>query len=244
MAEEKLHNIANKIQDELAGGAKLEEVAKSYDLKILNIPGFYKNIKEFNGLNFEHIFILSKEGFEAEKDDEASTIETKDNNYMFFQLDSVYKPQLQGFDKVRESVIKKVSLDKKIIKSKNKVDEIISEISLEKGLNTYFDTKSYILERTKEKIEIPASLLKNVFNAKVGEGVFSKIEDGYVVAQVSEIIPADKSILKKNKPKFQIVSKNLMAEDVSAIWMNDLLKKYKVEENNSSINSVIETLSR
>lgn len=107
LAKDALFELANKVEDELAGGASIEETANRLGLKLSTVAavdarGRDQADAEAQGLPAASQFLRA--AFEADTGLDTPLTETDQGGYFILRVDRVIPPKLRSLDSVRDDV--------------------------------------------------------------------------------------------------------------------------------------------
>ncbi len=116
-SEDSLYGRAKQIEDEIASGATLQEIANKFSLKIENLAEVDKNGRMPNGKLNQ---LLPKDSpevlkaiFEMNENDDASMIQGKENDYYIIKTSKIHGSRMKDFDEVKDDVINSWIMNKK-----------------------------------------------------------------------------------------------------------------------------------
>ncbi len=203
--EEHIYQLSGSVDDQLAGGAALEDVAKSLGL----------SIKKYGPLRMDGSTLDSHDGMKDLPDDRdnilktafslaegesSPIIEMKDGSYAALRTDKINEKSYKPFEQIRGELKAVWIQDQQEVLNKARATELLQKISAgesmeqvaqENGLNV----QSFTLKR-KDNVPDPLTLpAKTKFFELPKDGLaISTLKNGYVIGQVKSITlpPADK----------------------------------------------------
>lgn len=265
LIEEKIINIIDEIEDKVASGEKIEEVAGSFGIKAKKINMVSKDSKYQDG-KFAKVEIGSsdvekeeaarkivKTLFSLQLGSNSSVTEISPNNYVVVRLDNISEKRNRALDEVRGVVIERWKAEKRQTMLKQLAESIATGANLESSHNQAGVTKvEATLNRSGEGYAgiINPELIKNAFEKKKGEstrvfesvvkqGVDSSAAKAYSFARVVEIFPAEAVDLSSNsaeKTRRAIVQ--MRENELINAYLASLRKEYPVEINYNAIRNV------
>jgi peptidyl-prolyl cis-trans isomerase D len=199
MAADELYKRSNEIEDALAGGASLDQVAEKFALKPIKIAAVDLDGKDPSGApvalpNADEILRVA---FNTDQGQTTRMNETKDNGYFILHVDSVQpstiKPLAEIKDRAKELFLADkqsaaAQADAKAISDAVTPDKPLSAIAAEKQL-TIVTTPA--MTRRGSSANLPASVIAKMFDLKPGETGVTSGPDGWYVVQLKTIEPAD-----------------------------------------------------
>jgi len=192
--------LGNHFEDELAGGASLEEAARNLRLPIERLE-----MIDRNGLNFDgdpHVELppapnFLESIFDTEEDTDTPLIEAPGNTVFKIRVDQITKPAAQPLDKVREQAIAAWSAGRRDIQAEELAKRFEKRASETGFAET---TKEFEFERltgapftrngTGLEFQIDTQTVEAIFELKIGETTKAiKIGEGrYAIGTLSDII--------------------------------------------------------
>ncbi len=198
-AIDSLVQTANKIDDMLAGGEPLEEIASSFGLKLEKEDTRAEDDKDIPAG-------ILKTAFQQNEGEISPLMEDKDGGYLLVRTDTVTPRKTQPFEDVQDRVkadwqkdarAKKAAELSKEIAEKLKKGAPLSKIS-GRGVGKAV-TRPFRFDEW-EKAGVPRETLTPIFNLdKGGTAVITTANGGEVVLRVKNIIPAKKAEAEKQK---------------------------------------------
>ncbi len=200
MAADQIEKLRGKVEDALAGGAALAEVAQRFGLKQSTIDSVDANGRGADGKPVElpgTSADILKTVFETPAGQTSQLNELGDAGYYVLQVDTVTPATVKPLDAVKPQVVELWQQEKRdgalAQLAKEIADQVtaggkLADIAAQRKLQTFTTAP---LTRAGGDAKLPPSLVASLFGAKPGAAVFAQGTDGYVVAQVKEVIPAD-----------------------------------------------------
>ncbi len=115
-AQNEILNLHDTIEDERAGGANLNEIAKKLTLNAINIDLIDLSGNDDNGIkavDLPDTAVLLPQIFESDVDEEITPIETADDGFIWFNVDEVIPVADRTLERARTDVIARWKADKK-----------------------------------------------------------------------------------------------------------------------------------
>ena len=228
MAGDQIADIANKIDDSLAGGASLSEVAQKFALKTVTVTGV-----DAKGENADSKPVdlpqpshkILKTAFNTASGQTSSLTDMGEDGYYLVQVNKITPAAVKPLDQVREKATQGWQAEQRSDALAKLAGEIAKEVEGGKSLKDVASARKLTvtttapLQRTDGDAQVPPALVAKLFTAKAGGAVTAPAGDGYVVAQLKEIQPADPA---KDKDTVAQLSKQL-----GLGMQNDILTEYE-----------------
>jgi len=115
-AQDEILNLHDTIEDERAGGANLNEIAKKLSLNAINIDLIDRNGNDDNGVKVEDLpdsTVLLPQIFESDVDEEITPVETGTNGFIWFNVDKVIPVADRTLESARSDIIARWKANKK-----------------------------------------------------------------------------------------------------------------------------------
>lgn len=222
-SSEALYALANKVEDELAGGAKLEELAKTMDLKVSSVKELTVNSTQVKNLPDGAEFI--HQAFEAEEGNESSLILAKDQeNYYVLRVDALTPVKLLPFESVQKDVAAAWQKDESAKRLKALANELaerqekgeaLTKIAAEKKLEV---RKSAPLTREAQG-NLPGDFVQQLFQTEKDavQGAYQSMDGSYVFGRLAGVVSA---------PALDEKGKAALRQQLEEGFLDDLLAQY------------------
>jgi peptidyl-prolyl cis-trans isomerase D len=218
---ETLYALANKVEDALAGGASMEELAKNLNLKLKQIEKL-EMLTPAKDLPDGEAFV--QKAFGIEQGNESGLLLSQDQaTYYVMRVDAIVPMAEQPLAKVQEKVVatwkaaelERLMKDKaeKIVQRLSK-GEKLAAVSTAEGLNVQ---RSNPISRGKTE-SLPEEFVQQLFQASKGlvKGVYPLEAGGFVVGELASVIPAtpltEKEIATQQELMREGVFEDLLAQ--------------------------------
>ena len=238
---EMLFSLSSKVEDELAGGATMEEIAKAFDLKIRTIDNISQDGSDKEGKTVRNVPRYKDflgQVFDANKG-ELSNIITKDDgfSYSLFRVEDITESRERELSEVKSKVLIAWKTEKSAIasgdfskavsdaiKSGKKIDDKAKEIGLK------VEKTKEIYRTAPERSDIPEALRKQLFDMKVGEATepFQDVYGNYIIAVLDEIKSADKEDTKTGLLAITEEITQDYQDDMKIQYIEQIQKKHPV----------------
>jgi peptidyl-prolyl cis-trans isomerase D len=109
-AQEEILNFQNSIEDELAGGATLIEIAKRMSLNAINIDRIDRSGSDENGIKVSGLPTSSElmtQAFNGEVGEEIAPIETSDNGFIWVNIEEIIPVEELTLERARADIVKR-----------------------------------------------------------------------------------------------------------------------------------------
>ena len=249
MAVDALINLTSEIDDSLAGGASLEATAEKIGASLRRIEAIDRQGLDRKGESVKGIpkdARFTEQLFSAPQGQVGTLEETEGGGFYLVRVDSVTPPRLRPLEEVRAEVVaawKKSELGRQ---AKQKAETVAAAAKQAGALAPAARTAEYEVKTAKPftrfvrdpSSPVPDSLVRPLFRAKQGEILTAPADDGWVVAELKQIVAA---VPGANEAEAQQLRQQLdaaMAEDTLVQYLAALRRRYPVSVNREAVNAI------
>lgn len=222
------YELSVKVEDGLAGGATMAEVAKANDLKLVE--------KEFDGDESGYSADFINAVFAAEQGEPSSVIEDDDGKYLVFEISEVEESRIPELSEVKKKVTKEWQKYRTAEKSREFAEKFFDEaknrgrlkqVAAKYGLRT----KKLKTVAAADYLEHGFDLVNASFGAEKGEvvGVFTNEDGDYQVAKVGKI--SEEKVSDTEIEEFKIKLGDVVSNEYLQQYLAYLEQKYPVTQN-------------
>lgn len=199
-ARDTIFDVLNDVEDGLAGGASLEEVARDSNLTRTRIDGVAQSGRlrteqadpdgALTPELVQRLFAIDAAGI-------AETIEGRDGVFSVVRLDEIVAPRIPSLDEVRELAITAWKADRVATLAEETAQRIADRARGGESLETLageFKARFELtpaFDRTGDGSTISTELIAPVFEANRGDVVQQPLSSGAAVVKLIDIEPAD-----------------------------------------------------
>lgn len=240
-ASDFLGQYANKIEDDMAGGMSLEDVAKKNGLTVKTVNQVTREGKTADAKtpalppydNFLDVAFTS-----AEKDHSA-VIQTEDGSYFVLRVDKVTPEHAQPMADVLTQITATLKKEKTAAALKNLAEDTAAKLHMGKKADIALtpvssgNIKRASTSTQDGKIRLPSDLVNDIFGAAVHgyTDAYPTQTGEYLIASLDKIIPAPE---KANPKLMEDISKELhdsLQNEILSAYLTYLRSKYPVSIN-------------
>ena len=228
--EAEIYDLSNQIDDELAGGATMEEVSKELDLKLEKIEGLEKENDKFSEA-------FTKTVFGGKLDESSSLVEDKDGEYFVVHVDKIEESSIPELKEVKDDVALAWVQSKEVDYNEIYAGEVFKELKGKKDVNfKQFAAQNKFKYETLGSLKIDAAavlgkMVSDAFEAKQGaiKGAYAQPDGSYRIVRVTKVITPEitPEILQSSVEQ----NENLASNEIMAQYFDYLKDKYPVKEN-------------
>jgi len=237
-AVEMISGLIDEIDDLLASGATIEEIAQDTDM-VLKTTSHYLNNGSV-GIEASNEFRL--EAGDISKDDYPTLINLRDGSILAMRLDSIKPPLLQAFETVKEEVTldwlneqnnKKLKVLSKEILTKLRNGDSFEDLGLKQNNSTD-------LLRGTSNNEVPGELVTKMFSLNISEIGQVSVNNDIYIAKLNAITNFD-ALDKDNKKWVEYLStqrEQQLAQDYLESFVIAIQNEEGVTIDQKSLNAI------
>ena len=193
-AEEQFQEELNRLDDALASGQKIEEVAAKVDLKTVSLKAIPSTTLTIVGFKDEAAKKIIVEAFKLDQGDNSGLIELPNGDYAALRVDGVKPKGPKPFDTVKAEVTAAYLHQQKMQKAKEVAEK--AKEAFAKGKNGFTGSagasKPLTLTRFGLSPEgLNSAALADVFTLKIGQAAINEDNDGYRVLKLISVTAGD-----------------------------------------------------
>ncbi|CAO3420674.1 SurA N-terminal domain-containing protein [Azospirillum doebereinerae] len=234
-------SIANRVEDQLASGAPLEEVAQAQGLALSKVAAVDSTGKAPDGTDaaaLPGLKALLPTAFQLKAGAASNLTEGQGNVFTAVRVDSVIPAAVRPLADVRDQVVADWQAGKRAEQAAKKAEDIAAK--LKQGAESAAQTvatdagatfaMTTPFTRDARSVEgLPGDLVRKLFEAKPGEVVTGASGDAQVVARLKEIVPADPAAPDATLGALESTVTQGLESDLMAQFGNALRSHYPVE---------------
>ncbi len=226
-AANRMADVANSVDDTIAGGASFADVATKFSLKTLSATEVAADGKDEAGKAADlgpAAEPILKTAFATDSGQTSTLSEMGDDGYFLVQVDKVTAAAPRPLAEVHDEVARQWQAEQRQQALQKVADAIVAEVNGGKSLKDAAAarklevTTSPPLTRTGGDQKLPPPLVAKLFDVKQGGAVDEAAGDSVVVAQLASIAPADPAADKN--------AVDALSRDLGTVMQNDVLGEY------------------
>ena len=258
-AAETMIGLANKVEDELAAGSSIREIAQSLNLNhgiiaAVDSQGRGRNGKALPGLPKAPEFI--RDAFVLQPGDDGELKESGDGSYYLAQVDKIMAAALKPINQVRDDVRGAVLAERRAKEGASQAAKIAAMARTGKslaglvnqaspGASTVITLRPMTRQRAASDLALGGELAKKLFGLQKGQVAEGAAGNGtaHSVVRLVSITKADPKADKASRDRLSEYVRNSMTQDILAQYRAALRKKYDVEINDNIIDALFDELN-
>ena len=242
----KLSEMIPEVEDMIASGETLEEIARKYQMNIENIE-----ISKGDELPKKYRNKNLKTYFDEASNDNSDLLQIEDNTFISIRLDEEIEPIIPSFEKIYDQLLDDYKISQILELMEKDLNEVITKYTLDEAVKLnkiihLFDDK--INRETNDSFKILNKLtVENIFQNSVGDFVIQKMNENknpyLILIETTKIIPASsKSTYDKVLKNIQNQVNEQVKNDLITSLLNSLRQTYKPKVNYELLNQIIDNI--
>ena len=242
----KLSEMIPEVEDMIASGETLEEIARKYQMNIENIE-----ISKGDELPKKYRNKNLKTYFDEASNDNSDLLQIEDNTFISIRLDNEIEPIIPSFEKIYDQLLDDYKISQILELMEKDLNEVITKYTLDEAVKLnkiihLFDDK--INRETNDSFKILNKLtVENIFQNSVGDFVIQKMNENknpyLILIETTKIIPASsKSAYDKVLKNIQNQVNEQVKNDLITSLLNSLRQTYEPKVNYELLNQIIDNI--
>lgn len=230
---EDIATLTQKIEDEVSGGATLEEIARNHELQIVH-SGFFAKHEEAENPQVSPEMV--KAAFDQSAGEDGPVIEVNQNMLFILRVDEIKEshiPEAASIkNSIRDDIVKQKAMEKaeniaaqlKNIKNNRAMDAFVRK-------NAFIRSKSYpwVNMQTISKTKLSPKIIEKAFSQNKGEKGIVKIDSHIYVVQTIDTKPVEVESDLRGYKEMKNSLMEVLNQDIFAQYMQALKAKHGVE---------------
>jgi len=227
-ATESLTKLVNQLDDELAAGHALEDIADGMKLRLIKIADVDANGKLSDGKEPAELpskTDILKTAFAQNSGDTSPILDDKNGNYVVVRTDNVTPSAPKPFDQVKDEVAALWKAEQQAKAAKEQAEKMAQALREGQTPDSFMHDKG-VAVRVSDGISmlgdsddaLPPSLLPQVFHLKKGDVVAAPAGNKQYIFQLKQLATADPAVGEQAKLK--------ITEEINKSTPSDLTQQY------------------
>ena len=245
-----LFSLSNALEDTLGSGATLEEAAAKIGVSAVSIDAIDANGRGKDGLPVPTVPAgsdLASHAFATAVGEESSLIETGNGGYMVVRVDSEQPSEVRPFDTVRNDVIAGWKAEQRALAEEKRAETVtarlnegatLTAIATEFNLAPPVESPAFTRDGADAGTQISRALAADLFALKPGGAAFGASAEGYTIAVLKSIRPADPVAEKTALDAFNERIATDLSSDIIVQYANALRERYPVEVDRRAVDNL------
>jgi peptidyl-prolyl cis-trans isomerase D len=244
-----LVKTANKLEDELAGGASLEQAADKLGLKAVTVgpidsKGRLKGGTPATNLPNDPKFL--EFAFRIPQGQTSQLQEARNGGYFILRVDKSTPPALRPLDEVRAQVAAAWTDREREDAARKRADALLQRVKGGEALSK-IAAELHLEAKTSEPLSrfsvdsnssVPPPLVSELFKAHTEEVVMASYEGGFAIGRLKEIKPVTPSDASADAAQMSRELTLAVAQDLLSQYTAALRRTYPVTINRAAVDSI------
>ncbi len=248
-AVDSLYELSNALEDELGGGATIEDAARAMNLKSVSIESIDSTGQDNAGTPVAGVpaapsFLQTV--FATEEGQDSPLTESGQEGFFVVRVDQITPPTLRPLDSIREQVIAAWKANQQSEQAKALAEKLTAEINAGGDLTaiaaangiTFSETAPITRGDQGAESGMSPALIADVFTLNENAGANGRAENGYQIAVLKQISPANAIADKQALDTLKSALTAALQTDVTQQLVLALREDIGVDINRTMINQM------
>ena len=243
-AQDAVFDLSTKLDDLLAGNMALFEVAQRLGLKLQQVTEVDRNGKTRDGATATIPQPLLATAAALQAGETSRLSELGNDSYYVVRADTVVPPVLRPLAEIRDDVAAAWQAARRDAAAKERADAIAAEIKAGKSLADVAATQGLTVEpagpftREGTGAGLPPAAVSALFAGPVGTTAVAPRPDGYVVAQLDQVLPVDPAAVAERRPAVTTELRDATGVDLLTAFQTALRQQIPVQIDRKAIDTL------
>ena len=250
-SEAQFNEMITQVEDDLAGGATLDEISKTHDLLLIKLTqvqndGLFFPTAQSASLSNTEIGVMAQQAFAGDVDAEISLAESDHGSFIAVRVDRIVPATVKPLAEVKGDVIKELTAQLQREALQKRAQDIVTSNPAKQGLASLvqetggqYKASLTLPRRATEATDmIQGKLREQVFTEPAGTPLMGPTKKGIVIVRTKKVMPGDFSKDEDTLAKFSNRIEGWLSDDIIDQFMNALEKQYKAEINDRVLDSI------
>jgi peptidyl-prolyl cis-trans isomerase D len=238
-----LVEAANTLDDQLAGGAPLEEVVKEMGLTTERVEGFNqsgyntKNKDVFASYQGDKVQILEV-AFDYETGEASPVLELEDGRFITVRIDNIQERSYTPFEKVKKDLSKQWMDEQRALTNRARTEDLFAQIKSGTSLKDAAKKVGTTIKNFKKlkrdgapKAPLTIPALRQIFDTPQNTALRLSNPEGFIIGQVTAVTLPD---IENAEKDIQILKDNIsdsLTQEALTQYISTLAQKHNVKIN-------------
>ena len=254
-AIDSLYRLSTVLEDEFAGGASLEQAGQAVGVKPVIVTSL--DLRGLSSGGAPALGELAEAGeivqaaFTTESGADSDVIESEARNYFILRVDSVTPPAVRSLESVRQQVIDDWLAEARANQAQHAAEQLAERVRNGDSLAAAAQAGRYDVVLVSEILRdtvpsdrgVSRDIVSGLFeqNPVSPEPVVGEIEEGYAVAMLSGVEPADPNQEVSSAQQLSTIIGQERGADISALYRFSLATHHDVSTNQQALQAFLNT---
>ncbi len=238
----------NRLDDALAAGKSLEDIADGMKLRLVKVPAIGVNGRDKNGkevTDAPSLETMVKAAFRQNSGETGQVIDDGQGGYMVVRTDEVFPARVPPLDEVKAKAAAAWKNEQRAAKAAKAIEEMAN--AMRDGKSTaQFALKSGVEVRTSKPIsllgdvdrDLPATAMPQIFGMKKGDVITVAANGKHYAMRIAALAQADPNKSGTSMVKIADAVGNEIKYDMLWQYSRHLRKRYPVETDDALLESL------
>ncbi|MED5396447.1 MAG: SurA N-terminal domain-containing protein [Pseudomonadota bacterium] len=241
-----LFDLSNRLEDELGGGATLEEAAANLNLPVTRIDSIDRTGRDKNGAEVPDLPSGDKfleTAFSTAEGEDSPLTEAGTEAFFILRIDAVTSPALRPLDLVRNEVAAEWKAQARREKAEKLAQSLVERINTGTVFKSVAEearlTPSVIGPVTREQRgQVPASLAASLFDLEIGKAAMARVEGGYQIATLTQVAAAQPAEDRDGVDRLSNQLRQSVKQDILEQLAESLQARHTVSVNRQLVDNL------
>jgi len=254
-AIDSLYRLSTVLEDELAGGASLEQAGQAIGITPVTVASLDLRGMSAGGSpalgELPDASEIVHTAFTTESGADSIVVESEARNYFVLRVDSVTPPALRSLDSVRRQVVDDWQAVARGAQAQRAAEQLADRVRGGESLAAVAQTERYDVVLVSELLRgsvpsdrgVSQEILAGIFEQDQSDPqpVVGEIGEGYAVAMLSGVEPADPSNEATLAGQLSIEVGRERGADISSLYRFSLANEHEVSTNQQALQTFLNT---
>lgn len=241
-----IYKLSDQLQDDLAGGAKLEDVAKKIGAKIHKVELIDREGRDTTGKPIALPLAKSRDpllkvAFSTDPGKNGGLTEAQEGGFFVVHVDETVAPRLKSLKDVRDKVLTAWQTQDRETTGAILAEKLAQEVKAGKKLSelaqTYGLSTRPVSQLKRDAVANNPELIQPLFAVKKGQPAIVPNPNGFSIGVVTALHPSDKK-MGDGEIGIQTLLKRELAQDISDQLQNALRDRFDVQVNRKALETM------
>jgi peptidyl-prolyl cis-trans isomerase D len=247
-AGDEVPQLANRLEDALAGGGSLDEAAAKLDLPVVKTPALDRRGQGTDGkpvADLPNTNALLSTAFGLGEGQTSRLVEITDDSYLAVRVDQITQAALPPLADIKPAVTEAWTQVQRDSAAKQRADALVEQLKaggemakLAAEAGAPLKTSSPFT-REGAGSDLPPALVGQLFGGAVGTVGVAASSDGYVVARLTEILPVDPASIEAQRTKLKDELRQALGNDLLQQFEATLRERYSVKIDHRAVDQAL-----
>ena len=254
-AVDSLYRLSTVLEDELAGGASLEQAGQAVGVEpvivyTLDLRGLGAGGSPAFG-ELADAGEIVQTAFTTESGVDSAVVESEAGNYFILRVDSVTPPEVRSLDSVRQQVADGWMAEARANQAKHAAEQLAERVGSGESLAAAAQAGRYdvvlVGEITRDAVPSDRGVSRDIVAGLFRQDplspqpVIGEIVEGYAVAMLSGVEPADPTNEERLASQLSVEVGRERGADISALYRFSLASQHDVSTNQQALQAFLNT---